>query len=819
MSVRDEPIRSSEGGALHLVRSVFEQRDRGIVDPPQKQSVRILVVDDEEGVRTMLEFALRSEGYQTEGAADGEEAIQKISTQNFNVVVTDIRMPLKDGIEVLETTKKVNPETEVIIMTGYASLETAKDAVRLGAYEYLIKPLPNVKELVKIIHRAVEKQLLGDQNRQLMDALQKKVHDLNILYEISKSVNYLLDYHQLIQLMLTSLQKAIDCDVIASCISERDRWELYIYLSRPASEETIDQIKEKVLMASESSLGKLLTLKQVSISVEALEKPTGSERRLLRDLRSSLNLPLEIQGKVMGFIHIASEKEGAFSEGRAILLQTIANQMSESMGRLRNVIAEEKLRIDSMVASMTDGVIMTDEKGEVAVINPAARAILGFSLEETMVGKRLALRFEQMGIQGVRVREILPSDEASEKEVAFEVQIQRYPQQVLGIRQAFVKNFQGKVIGIVTILRDITARKEVERMKDEFIGTVSHELRTPLMIVKGAVGNLKDGITGQLTSKQVQVAEMAHRNIDRLERIINDLLDLSRLESGKGKLHRSSVDLRRLIEEVLRGFSLGGGEQKVELQSDISRRLPMVYADADLIIQVLNNFLSNALRFAKAKISVRVWAREEAPLVQVDVIDDGPGIEVAKQGLLFSKFIQLHRPQGGAGYKGTGLGLAICKEIIQLHEGEIGMENQRGGGARFYFTLPIYSEDLDFHARIEQIMREAPEEPLVFLAFSVQNFRGSGEIKDAKQIEQSFKKIEEQIQKQALRQQDQLLQYSSSLFVVVLRHRIDREGAESVARRVAHIMQQSGFEVKWGEAVYPEEGSTATTLIQKILKK
>ncbi|MBI4208345.1 MAG: response regulator [Deltaproteobacteria bacterium] len=823
MSSDSEPIQFN-GDVLPRVLSVFEQRDREIVDIPKKQSIRILVADDEESVRTMLELALKDEGYQTDVAVDGADAVQKIAAQNFSVVVTDIRMPIKDGIEVLEMAKKVNSETEVIMMTGYASLETAKDAVRLGAYEYLIKPLPNIKELMKIVHRAVEKQLLANQNRQLMKALHKKVHELNVFYEISQSVNYLLDYQQLIHLMMTSLQKVIDCDVVASCVSEQDRAEIHVYLSRPASsEEMIDQIKEKVLISSKGSFGKSLAMKKIDVSVEVLKKSGEREIGPIQKLESFLDLPLVIQGQTMGVIHVASERANAFSEESAILLKTIANQMSESMGRLRNVIAEEKSRVDSMVASMTDGVIMTDEKGRVAVMNPVARAILGFLPDETIEARRLALRFEQLGAPEIRVREILPVDEEKGKEITLEVETKRYPQQVLGIHQAFVKNIQGKIIGLVTILRDITVRKEIERMKDEFIGTVSHELRTPLMIVKGAVSNLKDGIAGELTSKQIHVAETAYRNIDRLERIINDLLDLSRLESGRANLRRSNVNLRDLIEEVLRGFHVGGGDQKIELQSDLPKQLPSVYADPDLVIQVLNNLLSNALRFAKSRVRVRARSREDAPFVQIDVIDDGPGIEPEKKGFLFNKFIQLHRSQGGGGYKGTGLGLAICKEIVQLHEGQIGVENQVGKGARFYFTLPIYSEEIDFHARMEGILKEAPGEGLAFVAFSIQNFRELCEVGDEKEIEKSFQEVEERIQKQALRRGDQLLRYSPSVFVVFLGH-ITREGAQRVVERVTQIIQPSDFKpsdfkVEWEIAVYPEDGSTAAIFVQKMLKK
>ena len=240
-------------------------------------------------------------------------------------------------------------------------------------------------------------------------------------------------------------------------------------------------------------------------------------------------------------------------------------------------------------------------------------------------------------------------------------------------------------------IRYAIERRRLEKIKDEFISTVSHELRTPLSVVKAAVANLRDGIVGEMSPDQKKVIAMTSRNIDRLGRIINDLLDLSRLESGKARINLHSVQEVSLIHDTIHGFHQEASQHKIRLLEEVPKNLPDVYADPDMVIQVLNNLFHNAIRFAKTK--VLITAKEIDSGIQVSVVDDGPGIPKDKLGDLFKKFVQLDRPMGGAGYKGTGLGLAISKEIIDLHHGKIWVESSKGQGTAFHFTLPRYDEN------------------------------------------------------------------------------------------------------------------------------
>ncbi|MBI4126944.1 MAG: HAMP domain-containing histidine kinase [Deltaproteobacteria bacterium] len=334
--------------------------------------------------------------------------------------------------------------------------------------------------------------------------------------------------------------------------------------------------------------------------------------------------------------------------------------------------ADEIAWLASFPEENPNPIIEVDRSGVISYMNPAARNripdLADRGGDHTLLDGIESL-FEELSA-GVIRREVEWGD------CVYEQEVHRVP--------------GGKAIRIY--MNDITERKRLEQLKDSFVSTVSHELRTPLSIIKGAVGNLRDGIVEPLSSAQSVVVEMINRNVDRLTRIINDVLDLSRLESGATSIHRQEVPVAPLLHEAITSFQRIAEERGLMLEEDVSAGLPPLDADPDLMAQVLTNLLDNALRFAKERVVVeaRLVPEEKgaSPVVQMTVVDDGPGIVVAERGKLFSKFHQLHRPRGGSGYKGTGLGLALCREIVTQHGGTIGVEGHEAQGSRFWFQIP-----------------------------------------------------------------------------------------------------------------------------------
>lgn len=235
--------------------------------------------------------------------------------------------------------------------------------------------------------------------------------------------------------------------------------------------------------------------------------------------------------------------------------------------------------------------------------------------------------------------------------------------------------------------------KELERLnslKSEFISTVSHELRTPLTVVMSATNNLLDGAFGALSDPQVKWLKKINHHAMRLHGMISDLLDLSKLQSGKSELKRDSVDLAALIKSTVLHLQMLAQEKRVKLKADGVDNPLGVWGDRGRLEQVLTNLITNAFKFTPEHGQIEVEANLTGKDVEISVSDTGPGIAPENQALIFEKFRQIRSDENQeSSTKGIGLGLAICKEIITQHRGKIWVESQVGKGSRFVFSVPI----------------------------------------------------------------------------------------------------------------------------------
>lgn len=230
--------------------------------------------------------------------------------------------------------------------------------------------------------------------------------------------------------------------------------------------------------------------------------------------------------------------------------------------------------------------------------------------------------------------------------------------------------------------------KGMYEAQKEFTSTVSHELRTPLASIKSTVDLVLSGAPGPLTEDQIKFLQKSKNNVDRLNRLINDILDLTKLESGKMELQISFHDIAKIIAEDVENQRESAKAKGLSLTTDLPDGLPAIPMDADKIHQVLSNLLSNAIKFTETGgVMVACRNRTEQNHIEVSVTDSGPGIREEDKDKLFQKFQQLGDPHQHVG--GTGLGLAICKEIVGRHGGKIWVESQTGQGSCFRFVLPI----------------------------------------------------------------------------------------------------------------------------------
>src|SRR6266581_5619221 len=252
-----------------------------------------------------------------------------------------------------------------------------------------------------------------------------------------------------------------------------------------------------------------------------------------------------------------------------------------------------------------------------------------------------------------------------------------------------VMNVDQTYIGRVYVWHDITHEREVDRMKSEFVSMVSHELRTPLTSIKGYVDLiLTDETVGELTELQREFLGIVGNNAHRLMSLVNDLLDLSRMESGKIELHRKPLDITLLIRELVPSFQPGWDEKRQTFTLHLPEKAPKVLADADRLMQILSNLLSNAHKYTPDEGHIDLSVEIAEPVARVEVTDSGIGLSTEEQAKLFTRFYRAHNPAAEA-VGGTGLGLVITRSLVEMQGGEMQVSSEPGHGSTFGFTLPL----------------------------------------------------------------------------------------------------------------------------------
>jgi signal transduction histidine kinase len=228
--------------------------------------------------------------------------------------------------------------------------------------------------------------------------------------------------------------------------------------------------------------------------------------------------------------------------------------------------------------------------------------------------------------------------------------------------------------------------KELDRLKSEFLSIVSHELRTPISVIREGIALTMEKKLGDLSATQHKLLVQALNNIDRLTRLVDDLLDISKIEVGKIKIQKSIVDICEIVRQVTDEYSHEAKNKKIQIDVSLPSSPLKIYVDGDKVIQIMNNLLSNAVRFTPSDGKITVCLKDKGEFVQCSIADTGIGIAKENIPRLFSKFQQFGRVEG-PGYHGTGLGLAISKALVEKHEGKIWAHSQINKGTTFFFNL------------------------------------------------------------------------------------------------------------------------------------
>ncbi|HIE25593.1 MAG TPA: GAF domain-containing sensor histidine kinase, partial [Anaerolineales bacterium] len=441
------------------------------------------------------------------------------------------------------------------------------------------------------------------------------------------------------------------------------------------------------------------------------------QKDALQQHRSAVAAPLLVGEDVVGVLLVFNRKVNFFSPEQLTLINVIASQVAvainnanlyklirEQAERLGNMLRseqEEATRSQSILEAVADGVLVTDAKNQISFMNVSAEKILNIKSEK-VITKTLkdfsGLFGKAANIWHEIIHEWSENPSLYEEGDTYAEQLALDDGRIVLVHLApVVLKTKKSFLGTVSIFRDITHEVEVDRLKSEFVTTVSHELRTPMTSIRGYVDILLMGAAGALTENQIHFLDIIRDNTERLNILVTDLLDVSRIESGRITLSHQSVSLKKLANDAVASIvqRAQDEEKPMTFSLEIEPDLPPVYADADRTRQIINNLIENAYHYTpeNGEVIIRIHRVKGADEIQVDVQDNGVGIGIDEQEQVFERF---YRGEDALvlATPGTGLGLPIVKQLVEMHEGRIWVESlgKTGEGSTFSFTLPVYKD-------------------------------------------------------------------------------------------------------------------------------
>lgn len=540
--------------------------------------------------------------------------------------------------------------------------------------------------------------------------MSQKVYEAAILRELGERMGYSLNVQKVVDIITGSLRQFIRYAAVSYMLLEPGKVVFKMQLEKSVSRDFVDDVKGRML-------GSLSALLNKEINGDNLEE-TLTGAILIEDLkepvRSYFNIPLIIGEKVVGVLTVADIIPGLYSGEETTILYKITNQASRAVTSLHEVVETEQRKVNAMVESMGEGVVMTDKNYQIIVVNPAAKELIGIEdKEDTNIFDFIEKLGSQFDIRGKLEEAIKLNKEINLKNILIGERSFKIFVSPVKVNKTLDED---DIIGGVVIFHDITKEMEAEKMKEDFTSMMVHELRSPLDGIKKMTELMKED--GEMTKvENEEYIEMIHEGSSQMLGLVNDLLDAAKISAGKFEVNKSPASIKDLIKKRIDFYTSSASKSKIKLVSEIDPNMPeQVNIDVFRMSQVLNNLISNAIKFTPPSGEVRVQAfmhKKDANLneelekagikwhvnpeenkIQLNknclimgVTDTGIGLAKENLPLLFNKFKQF-TSKAVSGESGTGLGLAIVKGIVEAHGGVIGVDSIEGSGTTFYLCLP-----------------------------------------------------------------------------------------------------------------------------------
>jgi PAS domain S-box-containing protein len=544
--------------------------------------------------------------------------------------------------------------------------------------------------------------------KQLSQEHQRTETLLRIMTELSSS----LDFEKILQRTLEVLNEVIGASHATCMVLQSDNRKLRHLATVGYSNPLPPGGMQSALNINQGLVGWIIANRKSVLIKDVLEDDRWIQLpNNWYHHRSAVGAPIIMGDQLLGVLLLYYPETGKFSEAQLDLIQAAANQMAvaiknaelfhltlnqkEELGALLRDQRVETSRSRSILEAIADGVLVTDQDGEITLFNHSAENMLGMKRAE-LVGRPIqhfSELFEDVALTWMdMINDWTQNPDAINPLKTFTEQVGLENGNVLSVNLAPVIN-NGEFFGTVSVFRDITHLIEIDRLKSEFVATVSHELRTPMTSIKGYVDILLMGVAGVLSEQQKKFLEVVQQNTERLTILVNDLLDLSRIEAGQVSLVKRSLDVKEIVDDVMLEINrLTVAENKsMQFNIQIPNDLPPINGDPERIRQILINLLGNAFHYTLENGEVNLIAFRVGEEIQIDINDNGVGIPPKEQERIFDRFYRGDNHMVIA-TAGTGLGLSIVAKLINMHHGRVWVQSSgiEGEGSTFSFTLPIY---------------------------------------------------------------------------------------------------------------------------------